>query len=1398
MFDLEEVNFAAAGLPEPYKSQLLSVQNEQQARQVLDSMPADLDIDAGVSATFMGIDDYVHPSNQEEYEQQRKERQEYNQQQQQLRMNEDAPIVARISAWTDALTEQLKPGAPREVEQAYRAIQSYTSDGMGITPGQKQVLQRLATEPASVTDIVYRGMELPEDFLQEGQTLDLGDMSSWSANPEVSMSFTRQETEQERRLRKEQGGERNTEKVLLRMKPRVGVDISLVSEFPDEEEFLTSGSVRIDSVNYDEQLGALVADVTHLADKKAEFDLQQWANDVQQRYGLDKFIVTQRGDTLRLDAIVVPRDKQGQGIGTQVMQELNAMADANGWRVALTPESPGKDTGTTSKKRLQQFYKDKGYVMNKGKNKDYEISDLMYREPKQGGVRLVASFKNVGATTPTWQKLESLVDQGYYFSMADTPKFGGNPQTPNYTNTPYGFYGYPLDSNHLQQLKASTNAHSGLPFAGTRQYILVFQPAGNVLDVSGNDLDPEPYWEEFEEETLVADALRDIEKLRDKAEAVYDDGQCDFCWDQATDTLSMLEDWARDEDQEIPLDRINGVSFPEEVGYDEDEQPYPTDEERAGWEEWNDMLHNFTQNYTSEEDPDTLTTLIDVHNTQLASLENLPPNGQVYKLIALQTQKQPAAMTKALKAAGFDVVRDPGTGTVHPNEPDQVVVLNPSAIREVATLENPMSQTHEWDDTQRTNPIQERSQAIERMQQGAPVDALGLLMAHYWGSDHNKMEQLVQQLTPEQLQQAAQHPEELVRDEVRRQMQKTGQLKWLTPAVMGLGMGMATPDMAEAAPKQQPQQQQQHPALQKMQQLRQSVAGDKKLEQLFMKGYRAFAKTPGDYKHAHQEHGPASKEADAFRKGVQYGKAKVEHLTTTYKSGAVNVVDESPESHDRPFKPEPGLMEDYNMTAPQGEPVQDPHGAGPWSSERTIEGDKMPGGLGDDMPDSAFDAKQLELGIKEELEHTTDKELAKEIAKDHLAEDPQFYAKQGTVKLAKTVYHATTPEAAEQIVETGVLRSAGEPDVYVTVPLEGAQQSGYGNTIIALDVPDDMLELDDEFPDGREDYRLPAPGMKLNVSRFNPRIVSGHDQHGERGFNLVDLTERETPVPHRMSPYKDLTSQPDLGPAVTRQAQIATDRFQEYLNRNHEFQQHLKLQSDSLAYELSQGLTSPEELVADLRSAIEHHAHEYIQEMTEHLQAHLDERMFTQLAQAYAKDLMQRLPKQARKPTVAIDLDQTILEKADESEFLPSGQPAFGAPRDGVHGALETLHELGWYIIVHSARFSEVANRERAEAELDQYLTVNQIPFDQIWHKEGKPRADAYIDDKAIPYEGDWYETIKRVTMHTSESRTQTDHTGVALIDSGYNENDWTNADETRLDRSIPRPHDTEKLIYGH
>jgi GNAT superfamily N-acetyltransferase len=81
-------------------------------------------------------------------------------------------------------------------------------------------------------------------------------------------------------------------------------------------------------------------------------------------------------DLVTLSRIVVPQEQRGQGVGTQAMQDLIGYADEQGKTIAL---SPSADFGASSVDRLKDFYKRFGFVDNKGKGRDFEISESMYR-----------------------------------------------------------------------------------------------------------------------------------------------------------------------------------------------------------------------------------------------------------------------------------------------------------------------------------------------------------------------------------------------------------------------------------------------------------------------------------------------------------------------------------------------------------------------------------------------------------------------------------------------------------------------------------------------------------------------------------------------------------------------------------------------------------------------------------------------------------------------------------------------------------------------------------------------------------------------------------------------------------------------------------------------------------
>ena len=72
---------------------------------------------------------------------------------------------------------------------------------------------------------------------------------------------------------------------------------------------------------------------------------------------------------------------------------------------------------------------------------------------------------------------------------------------------------------------------------------------------------------------------------------------------------------------------------------------------------------------------------------------------------------------------------------------------------------------------------------------------------------------------------------------------------------------------------------------------------------------------------------------------------------------------------------------------------------------RSGQNDLLPGGKADNVPDRDISPKALNEGQKDEREHTDNDQIAKEIAKDHLSQDPRYYEKEKRIeKMSERVY----------------------------------------------------------------------------------------------------------------------------------------------------------------------------------------------------------------------------------------------------------------------------------------------------------------------------------------------------------------------------------------------------------
>jgi hypothetical protein len=78
---------------------------------------------------------------------------------------------------------------------------------------------------------------------------------------------------------------------------------------------------------------------------------------------------------------------------------------------------------------------------------------------------------------------------------------------------------------------------------------------------------------------------------------------------------------------------------------------------------------------------------------------------------------------------------------------------------------------------------------------------------------------------------------------------------------------------------------------------------------------------------------------------------------------------------------------------------------------RAGQNDLLPGGKADNVPDREISTQALAEGAKHEHEHTRNDQVAKEIAKDHLYEDPAYYKK------VEVIEKSAQPEIVRRLLE---------------------------------------------------------------------------------------------------------------------------------------------------------------------------------------------------------------------------------------------------------------------------------------------------------------------------------------------------------------------------------------------
>lgn len=105
-------------------------------------------------------------------------------------------------------------------------------------------------------------------------------------------------------------------------------------------------------------------------------------------------------------------------------------------------------------------------------------------------------------------------------------------------------------------------------------------------------------------------------------------------------------------------------------------------------------------------------------------------------------------------------------------------------------------------------------------------------------------------------------------------------------------------------------------------------------------------------------------------------------------------------------------------------------------------------------------------------------------------------------------------------------------------------------------------------------------------------------------------------------------------------------------------------------------------------------------------------------------------------PVIAVDFDNTLVDWLDDERCVP---------KKGAATAMQRLKDRGCELVIYTCRIGiakENGNVERVVSEIERILNEFEIPYDSI-HLGTKIIADAYIDDRAVPFKGDWAKTCE-------------------------------------------------------
>jgi len=201
--------------------------------------------------------------------------------------------------------------------------------------------------------------------------------------------------------------------------------------------------------------------------------------------------ISGNGEHFTLDKLIIDKANRKQGIGGHFMDDLTGYADDTAKQLRLTADG---DFGG-SKAGQKRFYKRHGFIENKGRNRDYEFKENMYREPDSQVIGDNDAFKIAqrNATLPVKDGGLGLPANNTAMDRAKSLGFDTNKdwyhgttenfdafKKPEYFNTPT----FLAPSEHLANQFAGDVGFDAYGTWNSPQVIKTINKASNTFDVA--------------------------------------------------------------------------------------------------------------------------------------------------------------------------------------------------------------------------------------------------------------------------------------------------------------------------------------------------------------------------------------------------------------------------------------------------------------------------------------------------------------------------------------------------------------------------------------------------------------------------------------------------------------------------------------------------------------------------------------------------------------------------------------------------------------------------------------------------------------------------------------------------------------------------------------------------